>query len=101
MITYAPQDRYTFAIATAVLDELGLNIADARIIRLNNGFRLSTYVVLESGEHILDSDRREQIRKRLEQAITAGETSGLQSHPAPAAPGAHVHDADAGQLRQR
>jgi [protein-PII] uridylyltransferase len=76
VITYAPQDRYTFAIATAVLDELGLNIADARIIRLNNGFRLSTYVVLESGEHILDSDRREQIRKRLEQAITAGQTSG-------------------------
>ena len=78
MITYAPQDRYTFAIATAVLDELGLNIADARIIRLNNGFRLSTYVVLESGEHILDSDRREQIRQRLEQAITAGETRGLK-----------------------
>ncbi|MCL4792468.1 MAG: [protein-PII] uridylyltransferase, partial [Gammaproteobacteria bacterium] len=43
---------------------------------LNNGFRLSTYVVLESGEHILDSERREQIRKRLEQAITAGQTSG-------------------------
>ena len=76
VITYAPQDRYTFAVATAVLDELGLNIADARIIRLNNGFRLSTYVVLESGEHILDSDRREQIRRRLEQAIIAGEAKG-------------------------
>ncbi|MFZ1625677.1 MAG: [protein-PII] uridylyltransferase [Gammaproteobacteria bacterium] len=78
VITYAPEDRYTFAIATAVLDELGLNIADARIIRLNNGFRLSTYVVLESGEHILDSERREQIRQRLEQAITDGQTRGLK-----------------------
>lgn len=78
VITYAPQDRYTFAVATAVLDELGLNIVDARIIRLNNGFRLSTYVVLESGEHILDSERREQIRQRLERAITAGQTSGLK-----------------------
>jgi len=67
VVVYAPQDRSTFATATAVLDELGLNIADARIIRLGNGFSLSTYVVLENGgEQARDDDRREQILRRLE-----------------------------------
>ncbi len=79
VVVYAPQDRSTFATATAVLDELGLNIADARIIRLGNGFSLSTYVVLESGgEQARDEDRREQILRRLEQAITAGEDKALR-----------------------
>ena len=79
VVVYAPQDRSTFATATAVLDELGLNIADARIIRLGNGFSLSTYVVLESGgEQARDEDRREQILRRLEQAVTAGEDKALR-----------------------
>jgi [protein-PII] uridylyltransferase len=79
VVVYAPQDRSTFATATAVLDELGLNIADARIIRLGNGFSLSTYVVLENGgEQIRDDDRRNQILRRLEQAITAGEEKALR-----------------------
>ncbi len=79
VVVYAPQDRSTFATATAVLDELGLNIADARIIRLGNGFSLSTYVVLENGgEQARDDDRRDQILRRLEQAITAGEDKALR-----------------------
>ena len=79
VVVYAPQDRSTFATATAVLDELGLNIADARIIRLGNGFSLSTYVVLENGgEQIRDDERRDQILRRLEQAITAGEEKALR-----------------------
>ncbi len=79
VVVYAPQDRSTFATATAVLDELGLNIADARIIRLGNGFSLSTYVVLENGgEQTRDDERRDQILRRLEQAITAGEEKALR-----------------------
>ena len=70
VLVHAPQARSTFATATAVLDELGLNIADARIMLLGNGFGLSTYVVLENGgEQIDDAARREQIRRRLDQAI--------------------------------
>lgn len=79
VVVYAPQDRSTFATATAVLDELGLNIADARIIRLGNGFSLSTYVVLgNGGEQTRDDERRDQILRRLEQAITAGEEKALR-----------------------
>ncbi len=65
-----PQEQHTFALATGVLDELGLNIADARIIPLDNGFSLSTYVVLEpGGERIGDPARHEQIRRHLERAL--------------------------------
>ncbi len=79
VLVYAPQDRSTFATVTAVLDELGLNIADARIIRLGNGFSLSTYVVLENaGVQARDDERRDQILRRLEQAITAGEEKALR-----------------------
>ena len=79
VLVYAPQDRSTFATVTAVLDELGLNIADARVIRLGNGFSLSTYVVLENGgEQARDDERRDQILRRLEQAITAGEEKTLR-----------------------
>jgi [protein-PII] uridylyltransferase len=80
VVVYAPQDRSTFATATAVLDELGLNIADARIIRLGNGFSLSTYVVLENGGDEIRDDkrRRDQILRRLDQAITAGEEKALR-----------------------
>lgn len=79
VMVYAPRDRSTFAVATAVLDELGLNIADARIIQLDNSFTLSTYIVLENGgEHIGDLARRNQILRRLEQAITAEEDKALR-----------------------
>jgi [protein-PII] uridylyltransferase len=67
---YTPQEQHTFALATGVLDELGFTIADARVIPLDNGRSISTYVVLEqSGEPIADPDRHEQIRRHLERAL--------------------------------
>jgi [protein-PII] uridylyltransferase len=73
VLVYSPRDEYNFASATAVLDELGLNIADARIIRLDNGDSLSTYVVLENGgARVSDADRRGQLKRRLETALGAG-----------------------------
>jgi [protein-PII] uridylyltransferase len=49
-----------------VLDELGLNIADARIVTLRNNWSLATFVVLEqSGETIIDRERLDEIRRRL------------------------------------
>ncbi len=44
---YSPQELYTFAIATAVFDEFGLSIADARIIPLDNEYSMSMYTILE------------------------------------------------------
>jgi [protein-PII] uridylyltransferase len=78
IFVYSRSDQYNFATATAVLDELGLNIADARIVRLANGFSLSTYVVLDGAGLNGDHERRDQIRRRLEQALEAGEGYALR-----------------------
>ncbi|MBW7930399.1 MAG: [protein-PII] uridylyltransferase [Gammaproteobacteria bacterium] len=71
---YAVEERHTFALATAVLDELGFTIADARIIPLDNGHSISTYVVLEqTGERSTDLRRHAQIRRQLERAFARGD----------------------------
>jgi len=70
VLLYAPREQETFAIATAVLDELGLSIADARIMPLANAYSLSIYIVLEqTGERVSDRARRVQIRRRLLQRL--------------------------------
>jgi [protein-PII] uridylyltransferase len=79
VLVYAPQDLYTFATVTAVLDELGFNIADARIVKLGNGYRLSTLVVLENGgQQTGDPGRRDQVRRRLEQALASDSNRSLK-----------------------
>ncbi|MCP3999719.1 MAG: [protein-PII] uridylyltransferase [Gammaproteobacteria bacterium] len=66
VMVHAPQGQFTFAIATGVLDEFGLSIADARIIPLTNQQSLSIYTILErDGEAVEDINRREKIRSRL------------------------------------
>ncbi len=66
LFLFSPQEYFTFATATAILDELGLNILDARIIPLNNHCSLTTFVVIEqNGEPIHDPARLEQIKNRL------------------------------------
>ncbi|MDH3978332.1 MAG: HD domain-containing protein, partial [Gammaproteobacteria bacterium] len=68
---FAPQEDYAFAAATAVLDELGCNIADARIIPLLNDYSLTTFVIIEqTGDAIEDPRRLEQIKSRLTAALS-------------------------------
>ena len=69
VILFAPQRIYTFAIATAVFDELGLNVHDARLVPLANDIELSTFVILEEGGESVDESRRGQIRRRLDNAF--------------------------------
>ena len=57
---------YGFARTTAVLDQLGLNIVDARITPTGDGFSLDLYHVLEDdGAPITDRDRRVEIEQAL------------------------------------
>ena len=72
LFLFTPQNYFAFAAATAVLDELGLNIMDARIIQLRNQYCLTTFVVTEqNGEQIHDHTRLEQIRNRLTRALVS------------------------------
>src|SRR5258708_23964935 len=47
VLTYAPRRLRSFARTTAVLDQIGLNVVDARLITSADGFSLATYVVLQ------------------------------------------------------
>jgi [protein-PII] uridylyltransferase len=66
VMIYTPHRRHGFARATAVLDQLGLNILDARITPVGNGFSLDFYHVLEDdGSAITDPERVMEIERAL------------------------------------
>ncbi|HEY4747793.1 MAG TPA: [protein-PII] uridylyltransferase, partial [Steroidobacteraceae bacterium] len=58
--------RHGFARTTAALDQLGLNIVDARITPSGDGFSLDLYHLLEDdGAPITDNDRQVEIEQAL------------------------------------
>ncbi|MEY8205311.1 MAG: [protein-PII] uridylyltransferase [Bermanella sp.] len=61
---------HLFAAMTAALDQLHLNIQDARIITSQNNNALDTYIVLdENGEAISEPARLDKIKITLEKAL--------------------------------
>jgi [protein-PII] uridylyltransferase len=78
VLTYTPQRVHSFARTTAVLDQMGLNIVDARLISSANGYSLETYVVLEdSGAVITDSVRIREIERGLWRALQQSEDTAM------------------------
>ena len=85
-----------------MLDQMGLNVVDARLISSANGFSLETYVVLEdNGAVIADAVRVREIEHGLWRNLQQPEDSPLDRHPPRAAPGAHVLHAHPGQFQRR
>jgi [protein-PII] uridylyltransferase len=75
---HSPEETRSFMRATAVLDELGLTIVDARIVPLAKS-RLDTYCVLESdGSTITERRRLDEIKHRLLKALTAPSEQALK-----------------------
>ncbi len=65
-LIYARPRRHGFARTTAALDQLGLNIVDARITPTGDGFSLDLYHLLEDdGAPITDADRQDEIEAAL------------------------------------
>jgi len=65
-LLFARPRRHGFARTTAALDELGLNIVDARITPTGDGFSLELYHLLEDdGAPITDDDRQAEIEQAL------------------------------------
>ena len=66
VLTFTPDKLYGFARTTAVLDQLGLTIVDARISPTGDGFILGLYHVLEDdGTPITDVDRLKEIKNAV------------------------------------
>ena len=73
-VLFTPQINRTFAHVTAVLDELGMTIMDARIAPLDNGFSIDTYVFMESDKRVdIDEERINKIRRALVRVLTASD----------------------------
>jgi [protein-PII] uridylyltransferase len=70
VLTYTPRRLRSFARTTGVLDQMGLNVVDARLITSANGFSLETYEVLEdNGVVIADAARVREIERGLWNAL--------------------------------
>lgn len=71
---YARHADHHFAACTAVLDQLGLNIVDAKVIRLSDGHVLHSYFVLEhSGKPIRHGQREQEITHRIRTLLGSNE----------------------------
>ncbi|MBS3804959.1 MAG: [protein-PII] uridylyltransferase [Oleiphilaceae bacterium] len=67
IIIYMKDRMALFAATTAVLEQLNLNIVDARISTSDGPYSISSYVVLDEQDQPLglDPERRERVRERL------------------------------------
>jgi [protein-PII] uridylyltransferase len=74
VLTVGPHRQQNFARTTAVLDQMGLNIVDARITPLEGGLGVDTYLVLEdTGQPIADRHRAQQIEQQLRRVLQSPE----------------------------
>ena len=78
IMTYAPHRQNGFARTTAVLDQLGLSIVDARITPTRDGNSIDVYHVLEDdGSSIADPERLEEIDLALRRSLRASADAQL------------------------
>ncbi|HEX5419921.1 MAG TPA: [protein-PII] uridylyltransferase, partial [Gammaproteobacteria bacterium] len=79
VMVYAPKAMRSFKRATAVLDELGLTIVDARIVPMTEAQNLDTYFVLESdGSPVSGQRRLAEIRQRLLNVFSTDDAQALK-----------------------
>ncbi len=72
VFVFTPYEADNLACCTAVMDELGLSVLDARISRLDSGYSLDSYMVLEAdGGLITDATRLAQLQSALRDALSS------------------------------
>ncbi len=85
VLTFMPGGGESFARATAVLDELGLNILDAEVSATRDGYSLDTFHVSDGeGEAVTDADRIEEIKDALQRRVIDGQAWQVRVARAPA-----------------
>jgi [protein-PII] uridylyltransferase len=62
-----------------VLDELGMTIVDARIMPIENGYSIDTFIFMELDKRIeIDEARLDKIRHTLTRVLTASEENAVK-----------------------
>lgn len=75
-VLFTPQSHRTFAHVTALLDELGMTIMDARIVPLENGYSIDTYIFMEQDKRVeTDESRVKKVRAALSRILSASDES--------------------------
>ncbi len=73
-VLYTPRQKRTFAFATALLDELGMTIVDARIVPLAVPFSIDMYVFMETDPKIdVDEARINKVRRVLTRILATSD----------------------------
>ncbi|MBT8082705.1 MAG: [protein-PII] uridylyltransferase [Gammaproteobacteria bacterium] len=71
-VLYTPREQRSFAHSTAVLDELGMTIIDARMVPLDNNRSIVTLVFMEQDARVeSDEARINKVRRALTRILTA------------------------------
>jgi [protein-PII] uridylyltransferase len=79
LMVSAPKELRSFVQTTAVLDELGLTIVDARIVPMLDTRTVNTYFILETdGSPISGSRRLEEIHVRVHRALTRTDSQSVR-----------------------
>lgn len=72
VLAYTSRNQNSFAKTTALLDQLGINIVDARIMPTNDGHSLDTYHVLEdTNKELSDASRIRDIESELRRVLAS------------------------------
>ncbi len=73
VFVYTPDRDYVFAVTTQILDQMGLNILDARIINTTDNYTLDTYVVLDaaSNQNLTDPEMIERLISTLREELSS------------------------------
>jgi len=84
LFIYTPLIDRLFSRTTALLDQLGLTITDARVITTKRDYAIDTYLLLNAaGEPVLDHYQLEEISTLMEKELHSEEHSSTQvSRPA-------------------
>ncbi len=85
LFIYTPITDRLFSRTTALLDQLGLTITDARIITSQRNYALDTYLLLNSeGEPITDHYQAQELKTLMrEELLSSGDSLAAVSRPAP------------------
>ncbi len=102
VLVFVPEGIQGFARTTAALDQLGLNIVDARISPTDDGFTLGLYHILEDdGAPITDQDRQTEIEFAVLRRAAARWSHHAGGVAPRAAAGAHVQHRNPGHDHRR
>lgn len=71
IFVYTKDVNYIFATITAIIEKLGLDVIDARIITTNDGYALDTFLVLDrDGQTITAHDQQKEISNTLKKLLS-------------------------------